>query len=132
LQTHRDNRCRRARLLVLVLATLLPPTLPALADSTGGAVLATTCPDADSDGVCDDIDLCPDTPPGSSVNDAGCIAAPIEQPNPPGCDPRGLLLDFVLSVLFKAPVCGIGCPAALVCMLSGLTLMRISRRRRAD
>lgn len=30
------------------------------------------CPDADHDGVCDDVDRCPDTPMGASVDQYGC------------------------------------------------------------
>jgi len=37
-------------------------------------------PDADGDGVPDDLDLCPDTPLGTTVNASGCPVAP-----PPGC-----------------------------------------------
>ncbi len=91
--------------------------------------------DSDSDGVNDCIDLCAGTPTGSSVNSAGCIAPPVEQGDPngpfaiPGCDPRGWVLDLLLSLLFRAPVCGIGCPAAVLGTLSGLAVMRLRRRR---
>ena len=37
-------------------------------------------PDADQDGVPDDLDLCPDTPLGTTVDASGCPVAP-----PPGC-----------------------------------------------
>ena len=37
-------------------------------------------PDADQDGVADDLDLCPNTPPGTIVDASGCPVEP-----PPGC-----------------------------------------------
>ncbi len=37
-------------------------------------------PDADGDGVPDDLDLCPNTPPGTTVDASGCPVEP-----PPGC-----------------------------------------------
>ena len=37
-------------------------------------------PDADGDGVPDDLDLCPNTPPGTIVDGSGCPVEP-----PPGC-----------------------------------------------
>src|SRR2546422_7979727 len=36
--------------------------------------------DADRDGVPDDLDLCPNTPPGTTVDASGCSVEP-----PPGC-----------------------------------------------
>ena len=36
--------------------------------------------DSDGDGVPDDLDLCPNTPPGTTVDASGCPVAP-----PPGC-----------------------------------------------
>src|SRR5437660_83759 len=36
--------------------------------------------DADQDGVPDDLDLCPNTPPGTTVDASGCPVEP-----PPGC-----------------------------------------------
>ncbi|MEW6263811.1 MAG: OmpA family protein [Thermodesulfobacteriota bacterium] len=36
---------------------------------------ASSCPDADADGVCDDLDLCPHTPRGALVDDHGCWVA---------------------------------------------------------
>lgn len=42
--------------------------------------------DSDNDGVNDDRDQCPDTPPGSYVSNTGCpqpVAAPAEPPAPP-------------------------------------------------
>ena len=33
------------------------------------------CADTDNDGVCDDADRCPDTPPGTQVDSAGCTKA---------------------------------------------------------
>lgn len=37
------------------------------------------CPDVDRDGVCDDLDLCPDTPLGAMVDDRGCWIAAFAQ-----------------------------------------------------
>lgn len=37
-----------------------------------GERVAEACPDADADGVCDDADKCPGTPPGARVNADGC------------------------------------------------------------
>jgi OOP family OmpA-OmpF porin len=37
------------------------------------------CPDADRDGVCDDVDLCPDTPLGAMVDERGCWIAAFAQ-----------------------------------------------------
>lgn len=38
------------------------------------------CPDSDRDGVCDDVDRCPDTPEGTRVDESGCpFAEPSER-----------------------------------------------------
>ena len=44
-----------------------------------GAGPATGCPDADTDGVCDANDLCPNTPSGVPVDSRGCWIAAYEQ-----------------------------------------------------
>lgn len=36
--------------------------------------VAEVCPDADNDGVCDNVDKCPDTPAGAAVDAEGCTA----------------------------------------------------------
>ncbi|MEE4357711.1 MAG: OmpA family protein [Desulfococcaceae bacterium] len=38
----------------------------------GGERRSEPCADGDNDGVCDETDRCPDTPPGVAVNSAGC------------------------------------------------------------
>lgn len=62
----------------LPLTSLMPPAQPAVA-----VVPAPTPSDSDGDGVPDDIDQCPDTPPGTSVDAKGCpLAPPCKAPEP--------------------------------------------------
>ncbi len=52
--------------------------------------------DADHDGVLDDLDQCPDTPPGTTVDPSGCPVQP-----PPGCvNSGGTGTGMVLGQVF--------------------------------
>jgi len=49
-----------------------PPPPPAAKPAPVVAAAPAKCPDGDKDGVCDAVDQCPDTPPGTRVGPAGC------------------------------------------------------------
>ena len=50
----------------------VPVAAPAPAPKPVVAAAPAKCPDADGDGVCDAVDQCPNTPPGTRVGPAGC------------------------------------------------------------
>ncbi|MES0875017.1 OmpA family protein [Sinimarinibacterium thermocellulolyticum] len=75
--------------------------------------------DADNDGVLDDVDQCPDTAYGASVDATGCTPAPAPEPV---CAPVGDNGEVDLS----------GCAAGDVVVLRGVTFEFDSARLTAD
>ncbi len=109
-------------------------TNPSQSDCDGDGVGDSCEADSDADGVPDDCDNCPNNPNADQADaDGDGIGDACETPAPqpiPGCDPRGTALNILFSLIWKAPVCGIGCPAAVGGTLAGLSLMRLRLRRR--
>lgn len=77
-------------LTILVLQQ--PTTTPVNAQSIGLLVNAKVIMDSDNDGVTDDLDLCPGTPPGVTVNATGCFDIDITA-NSPICRGDSLVLE---------------------------------------
>jgi len=55
-----------------VMAAPEPPPAPAPEPAPAPAPVVGPCPDRDGDGVCDDVDKCPNTPAGVKVDERGC------------------------------------------------------------
>ncbi len=77
--------------------------------------------DADYDGVIDDIDQCPDSPYGATVDATGCTPAPEPEPEPV-CAPVGENGEVDLA----------GCTTGDVVVLQGVTFEFDSERLTAD
>jgi hypothetical protein len=85
------------------------PPIGTGADCNSNGVPDECDPDSDGDGIPDDCDEpTPQTPP---------------------CDPNDNPLSLLFTLLFHAPVCGMGCPSMIAMTLCGLMVMRTGRRR---
>ena len=51
-------------------------------------------------------------------------------PQTPPCGPNDILIRLLLSIIFRAPVCGMGCPAMMFFTILGLATMKTGVRRR--
>src|SRR6185369_4276599 len=61
----------------------------------------------------------------------GAMGTPCTQANcQPFCDPNEPGVSVLFSALFRAPVCGTGCPTFILGSIMGLMSLRMARRRR--
>jgi len=105
-----------------------PNTPPGTKVGPDGCPLACQDGDSDNDGVCNSVDQCPNTPPGTAVDAVGCPLKP--EPQPRSCDPNDNdTLSLLMSVLFRAPVCGCGIMLTGLVSLLGIVGMKANRRR---
>lgn len=71
-----------------------PPPPPPPAPAPKPAPEPEKCPDNDNDGVCDDVDQCPNTPAGAKVDEIGCALGDCRLPQPgEAIDENGCAVD---------------------------------------
>ena len=120
-------------------------------DCNGNGILDECEPDCNNNGVPDDCDIDPTDPDGdgqvwpdcqpNGVPDVCDIASGTSRDDnndgipdecQGGCNPDEVGVSVLFSNLFRAPVCGIGCPAFILASFVGLASMRFGygRRRR--
>lgn len=71
-----------------------------------------------------------------TIAQGACSGEPPPQA-PPGCDPNAFGLNLLMSLVFQAPVCGLGCPLMILGTIVGLVVLKTGRgrvrgRRRKD
>ena len=97
------------------------------------------CPETPQEvfGACCNNEVCSFVTADVCMADGGTFfaGAECEGTNCTDCDPNELGLNLLMSIIFQAPVCGMGCPLMIFGTFGGLMLFKSGRRvvrRRRD